>query len=218
MESGTRKRFREIFIEGRTTYKDAPQETKEAIEAEFQSVKKKLDQRRDQVESDWKGAPDVALFANGFYNPSISLMLKIGEPVSFQRIDFDPAIVRDHPVMLVPTGGFYGLKNSATVKALLDEYVKNGGTLVLFTQQHGYDWDLLPVPINPETGERKPVMGYGYQEDQSCQFNSVYIDTYHPMLSAFSTSIANIGVDGYFSSYPDNARFFSEGFPMGNLQ
>jgi hypothetical protein len=199
------KRSREIFIDGRTTYKDAPQETKKALEAEFQAVKRKLEQRGGQVDSDWKGAPDVALFANGFYNPSISLMLKIGEPVSFQRIDFDPAIVTDHPVMLVPTGGFYGLKNSATVKALLDEYVKNGGTLVLFTQQHGYDWDLVPVPINPETGERKPVMGYGYQEDQSCQFNSVYIDTYHPILSVFSTSTANIGVDGYFSSYPDNS-------------
>jgi hypothetical protein len=153
-------------------------------------------------------------------------MLKIGEPVSFQRIDFDPAIVGDHPVMLVPTGGFYGLKSSATVKALLEEYVKNGGVLVLFTQQHGYDWDLLPVPINPETGERKPVMGYGYQEDQSCQFNSVYIDTYYPMLSVFSTSTANIGVDGYFSSYPDNStillRRVSNGqpamimYPYGN--
>jgi hypothetical protein len=39
--------------------------------------------------------------------------------------------------MLVPTGGFYGLKNSTTVKALLDDYVKNGGTLVVFAQQHG---------------------------------------------------------------------------------
>jgi hypothetical protein len=100
------KRFREIFVEGRTTYKDAPEDTKEAIEAEFQAVKKKLEQRGGQIESDWKGAPDVALFANGFYNPAISLMLKIGEPVSFQRIDFNPAIVTDHPVMLVPDGRF----------------------------------------------------------------------------------------------------------------
>ncbi len=61
--------------------------------------------------------------------------------------------MRDHPVMLVPTGGFYGLKNSTTVKALLDEYVKNGGTLVLFTQQHGYDWDLLPVPSIQKPGK-----------------------------------------------------------------
>ncbi len=200
-----KKRFMEVFIEGRTKYKDAAQEIKDAIEAEFRAVGRKIDERRDRVESDWKGAPDVALFANGFYNPAISLMLKIGEAVSFQKIDFDPAIVRDHPVLLVPTGGFYGLENLATIKALLDEYVKNGGTLVVFTQQRGYDWGLLPTPANPETGEKKPVAGYGYQEDQSCQYNSVYIDTYHPILSVFSTSPANIGVDGYFTSFPDDS-------------
>ncbi len=211
------KRFREIFIEGRALYKDASQELKDVFELEFRVIKERLQGRGEQLESDWRGAPDIALFANGFYNPSISLMLKIGEPVSFQKIDFDPKIVRDHPVMLVPTGGFYGLKNSAAVKALLDEYVKKGGTLVVFTQQHGYDWNLLPTPANPETGERRPVAGYGYQEDQSCQFNSVYIDTYHPILSTFSTSTTNIGVDGYFTSYPDNStillRRISNGQP-----
>jgi len=200
-----RKRFMEIYVEGRTKYKDAPQEVKDVLEEEFQALGKKLEGRSNLAESDWKGAPDVALFTNGFYNPSISLMLKIGEPVSFQDIDFDPGIVRDHPVMLVPTGGFYGLKNSEAVKARLEEYVKNGGTLVLFGQQHGYDWGLLPIPADPETGEKKPVSGYGYQEDQSCAFNSVYIDTYHPILSVFSTSTATIGVDGYFTSYPENS-------------
>jgi len=200
-----KKRFMEIFIEGRTKYRDASQEVKDRIEAEFQTVGNKLSQRKNQIGSDWKGAPDIALFANGFYNPAISLMLKIGEPVSFQDINFNPEIVKDHPILLVPTGGFYGLKNSESVKALLGEYVKNGGTLVILSQQHGYDWELLPTPIDPETGERRPVTGYGYQEDQSCQFNSVYVDTYHPILSVFSTSAANIGVDGYFSSYPENS-------------
>jgi uncharacterized membrane protein len=200
-----KKQFMDILIEGRTSYRSAPQELKNAIEANFQAIKNKLEQRKNQIESDWKGAPDIALFANGFYNPSISLMLKIGEPVSFQDIDFNPEMLKDHPVLLVPTGGFYGLKNSNTVKAILEEYVRNGGSLVLFTQQHGFDWELLPTPADPVTGERRPVTGYGYQEDQSCQFNSVYIDTHHPILSSFSTSTANIGVDGYFSSYPEGS-------------
>ncbi|MDI6753649.1 MAG: hypothetical protein QME78_04555 [Thermodesulfobacteriota bacterium] len=200
-----KKKFMEIFITGRTQYKEASQEIKDAIEAEFQAWGRKLEERRNQAESDWKGAPDVALFANGFYNPSISLMLKLGEPVSFQDFDFNPQIVRDHPVLLVPTGGFYGLEKSASVKALVEEYVQKGGTLVAFGQQHGYDWELLPTPVNPETGERKSVAGHGYHQDQSCVFNSVYIDTYHPILSVFSTSTANIGVDGYFTSYPENS-------------
>jgi len=200
-----KKKFMETFITGRTQYKEALQEIKDAIEAEFQAWGRKLEERRNQAESDWKGAPDVALFANGFYNPSISLMLKLGEPVSFQDIDFNPQIVRDHPVLLVPTGGFYGLEKSASVKALVEEYVQKGGTLVAFGQQHGYDWELLPTPTNPETGERKPVAGHGYHQDQSCVFNSVYIDTYHPILSVFSTSTANVGVDGYFTSYQKNS-------------
>jgi hypothetical protein len=221
-----KKRFMELFIEGRTKYKDASQEIKNAIESEFHALGRKLEERRGQAESDWKGAPDIALFTNGFYKPSISLMLKIGEPVSFQNIDFNPEIVKDHPVLLVPTGGFYGLKDSTTVRALLDEYVKNGGTLVVFTQQHGYDWGLLPTPVDPETGKRKSITGYGYQEDQSCQYNSVFIDTYHPVLSVFSTPTANIGVDGYFTSYPESStvllRRVSNGqpamimYPYGN--
>jgi DNA-binding beta-propeller fold protein YncE len=198
-----KKRFMDMFIEGRTKYMDAPLEVKEAIEAEFQAIGKKLEERDARV--DWEGAPDIALFTNGYYKPSISLMLKIGEPVAFKGWDFDPAMVKDHPVMLVPTGGFYGMENSEVLKAKLGEYVKNGGTLVVFTQQHGSDWSLLPTPPDPETGEKRPVTGYGYQEDQSCQYNSVYIDTWHPMLSGFSTSTANIGVDGYFTSYPENS-------------
>lgn len=203
-----KKLFMEKYAEGKAKLQTATQEEINNIEAEFQNVWQKLQQRSENAESEWRGAPDIALFANGFYKPSISLMLKISEPVSFQKADFDPQIVKDHPVMLVPSGGFYGLENSAIVKASLEEYVKNGGTLVVLSQQHGADWGLLPAPIDPITGLKKSVTGYGYQEDQSCQFNSVYIDTYHPMLSVFSTSTANIGVDGYFTSYPENSTIF----------
>ena len=200
-----KEEFTEAFVVGRANYNNAPQAEKDAILANFEAIKGKLEQRRNEIESDWKGAPDIALFANGFYNPSISLMLKIKEPVSFQDVDFNPDMVKDHPVMLIPTGGFHGLSKSASVKVLLDEYVKNGGTLVAFTQQYGSDWDLLPTLEDAQTGLKKPVSGFGYQEDQSCQFNSVYVDNYHPILSGFSTPTANIGVDGYFTSYPDNS-------------
>jgi hypothetical protein len=124
--------------------------------------------------------------------------------VRFLDLDFIPDMMKDHPVLLVPTGGFYGLKNVESLKARLEEYVKNGGTLVVFGQQFGRDWGLLPVPLNAENGEWNLVSGFGYQQDQSCTFNSVYIDTYHPILSVFSTSLANIGVDGYFTSYPED--------------
>ncbi|MDA8161446.1 MAG: hypothetical protein M0022_00860, partial [Desulfobacteraceae bacterium] len=196
-----KKRFMDILMDARTKYANAPQNIKDAVEAEFQSVGKKLESQSGA--NYWEGAPDIALFANGYYKPSISLMLKFGEPVSFEKTDFDPQIVKDRPVLLIPSGGLYGLKGSSFLKNSLDEYVKNGGTLVAFAQQHGADWDLLPVPVDPVSGQREAVSGYGYQEDQNCQFNSVYIDTYHPMLAGLGQT-ASIGVDGYFTSYPKN--------------
>ena len=146
-----KKLFMDKFAEGSSKLDTATEEEINLINSELKALWEKLEQRRPQEDSDWKGAPDIALFANGFYKPSISLMLKYQEPVSFQKADFDPAIVKDHPVMLVPTGGFYGLETSAVAKASLDEYVKNGGTLVVFAQQHGSDWGLLPVPQDPVT-------------------------------------------------------------------
>lgn len=119
----------------------------------------KIRSNAGQYSDDTKKAPDIAIFANGYYDPAISLMLKIGEPATFENSDFNPAIVKDQPVMVVPTGGFYGLANSSMVKASLDEYVKNGGTLVVFAQQHNYDWGLLPTPADPVTGEKNPFRG-----------------------------------------------------------
>jgi streptogramin lyase len=199
-----KKRFMEIFIEGRTTYKDAPQETKDQIEAELQTISEKLEERNNQTENDWKGTPDIALFAYGFYNPSISLMLKLKEPVAFQGLDFEPSMVKDHPVMVIPSGGLYGLENSNILKAKLDEYVKNGGTLIVFTQQHGYEFSVLPVPQEAD-GTFKHISGYGWAEDQSCFSNAVYIDTYHQILAGQNKSTPTLNVDGYFTNYPSNA-------------
>ncbi|MGQ9638729.1 MAG: hypothetical protein ACUVT6_13215, partial [Thermodesulfobacteriota bacterium] len=200
-----KKQFLDKFLEGRAFDQNATPEEKAVIEAEFQRWSKKLDERVNEAERDLKGAPDVGLFTNGFYDSSISLLLKVGEAVSFLDLVFDPKIGEDHPVMLVPTGGFYGLEKSSLLKSLLAAYVRNGGTLIVFAQQHGVDWQLLPTPEDPEAGERRVVSGFGYQEDQSCSFNSVYMDTYHQVLSNFSTSMVSVGVDGYFTSYPENS-------------
>ena len=62
---------------------------------------------------------------------------------------------------------------------------------------------MLPVP-QEEDGTYKRVGGYGWSEDQSCQYASSYIDTWHQILSGQSKSIPNINVDGYFTDYPSN--------------
>ncbi|MFH1701796.1 MAG: PKD domain-containing protein [Nitrospirota bacterium] len=134
-------------------------------------------------------------------------MLKFKEPVAFMGLDFDPSIVKNHPVMIVPSGGFYGLENSEILRAKLDEYVKNGGTLIVFAQQHGYEFSILPVPQETD-GTYNTITGYGWTEDQSCLWNGTYVETYHQILSAINTSKSSANVDGYFISYPSNSTIF----------
>ena len=107
-------------------------------------------------------------------------------------------------VHVIPSGGLYGKDNSPLFKAELDEFVKQGGTLVVLDQQHGYEFSALPVPQEAD-GTYKKVAGYGWGEDQSCQYASSYIDTWHQMLAGQSSATPSVNVDGYFTSYPSNA-------------
>ena len=107
--------------------------------------------------------------------------------------------IKIFPAIMIPTGGLYGIENTEFFKATLAEYVKQGGTLIVFAQQHGYEYSALPTP------DGKPITGYGWVEDQSCLYNGTYVDTYHPILSSITTSTVSANVDGYFTNYPDNA-------------
>lgn len=82
---------------------------------------------------------------------------------------------------------------------MLDEYVKRGGTVICFAQQHGYEYQALPTP------DGKPISGYGWTEDISCISNSVSIEQYHQMLASQTRLTPSLNVDGYFMDYPDDA-------------
>ena len=112
---------------------------------------------------------------------------------------FSPLWVKENPVMMIPTGGLYGMENSEIFKAVLEEYVRNGGTLIVFTQQHGYEFSVLPTP------DGEPIGAYGWREDQSCRSNSMYVDNWHPALSSTTRTLIGNPVDGYFSAYPSNS-------------
>lgn len=198
-----RKRLTELHGLGKSAPAEMPISEKTKIYQEYSKIRQKLEESIGNM--DWEASPDVALFAYGFYNPAISLMLKIKEPVRFLDLDLDPSIVKDHPVMLVPTAGLAGFEQSTILKAKLEEYVRLGGTLIVFAQQLGHHFNILPAPSDPGTGEVKPVSGYGYQQDQNCQQGSVFIETNHAVLSGCTTSSVDVGVDGYLSSYPDNS-------------
>lgn len=110
-------------------------------------------------------------------------------------------LLNSTPLLVIPSGGLYGYENSAFFKATLDEFVKQGGTLVVFAQQHGYEFSVLPVPQESD-GSYRQISGYGWEEDQNCFADAVYIETWHQMLSGQNRSTPTLNVDGYFTNYP----------------
>jgi len=143
--------------------------------------------------------PKIAILSSGFAASTSSLLESLNEPSTFVDIDFSPDIVKDHPILIIPSGGLYGLDSLPTFKSQLKQYVEDGGTVIVFAQQHGYEYNTLPLPPGSD------LSGYGWLEDQSCQHRSVGITTYHPILSGQDSVISDINVDGYFTKYPKNA-------------
>ena len=143
-------------------------------------------------------APDIAVLANGYYNEMRKLIIeKIGEPVRIIDHTFELYILDEQKTLVIPTGGLSGLSHSAIFKNKLAEYVKNGGTVICFSQQYGYDFNALP-------GEK--LSAYGWQEDASCHAKAAYIENFHQILSSQSELYPDLKLDGYFIDYPDNAN------------
>ncbi len=144
------------------------------------------------------------VFRTGYYQKLLSLLNKTKS--SYVEADNDTPymdLLDASKLLIISSGGLYGLENSEMFKAQLSEYVKNGGNLIVFAQQHGYEFSLLPVPQETD-GSYKTISGYGWTEDQSCFAKAVYMDTWHQMLSSVTNSTPSISVDGYFSNFPSN--------------
>jgi uncharacterized alpha/beta hydrolase family protein len=76
-------------------------------------------------------SPDIAVLANGYYNEMRKLIIeKVGEPVRIIDQTFEPYVLDEQKVLVIPTGGLSGLSHSAIFKNKLSEYVKNGGTVM----------------------------------------------------------------------------------------
>lgn len=164
-------------------------------------VNDKPDERYDVCEAHYplyevSGTPTIAILENGFFAGADSLINRFKEPTIPQEIDFLPGIVNDYPTLIIPSGGLYGLENSVMFKARLEEYVKNGGTLICFTQQRGYEFNALP-------GGK--VSGYGWTEDQSCHYRAVSIATSSVIFAGQDDTNLDASADGYFTNWPDNA-------------
>jgi len=133
-----------------------------------------------------RAAPRVAILNNGFAHNLWWLLAQLGEPADYIGTDFDPvAIAQTYPVLLIPSGGLYGLENDAVFRARLEEYARQGGTIVAFAQQHGYEYAALPG------GE---VNGYGWNEDISCFQAALRMESWHPLLAGFNRDTLTVHV------------------------
>ncbi len=140
----------------------------------------------------YRCTPRIALLWNGFPEEAAAFLNALGEPYDVLDVDFAPAVAALYPVLLIPSGGLYGLEGSASFRARLEAYVAQGGVTLVSSQQKGYEFSALPGGLG----------GYGWTEDQSCFNASVTFPQYHQALSGFHRESLDVLVDGYFSIYP----------------
>ncbi len=140
----------------------------------------------------------VGIMISGYYTHAISLMGKLGVPVTLIEpdLDFYSGLALDVPVLIVPSAGFTNYRDSESFKQDLEEYVNGGGALIVFTQESGTEFNLLPGDI----------VAYGYSEDTSCFWGGAKLNLPHPILSSENGQYAGAHLDGFFVNYPADAE------------
>ncbi|MFH1961686.1 MAG: hypothetical protein ABIJ30_02240 [bacterium] len=142
------------------------------------------------------GYASISILQNGYYGFTAALLEKLKEPYAVHDLSLPSDTLKDHPILIIPSGGLFGLEGSLLVKQRLAEYVYNGGTIICFTQQHGYEFSALP-------GGK--LDGFGWREDQSCWRGGAYISKQHPMFAGQDTIYVDANIDGYFSQWTDDS-------------
>ncbi|GEM_PF-5156699 len=143
--------------------------------------------------------PNIAVLRSGYQSAVVNILGSIYEPVGLiDRDNLDSLSLYD--TLIIPSGALVN-NNDPFFNTKLKDYVENGGIIIVFSQVHGYDYNVLP------SGEN--IAGYGYAEDVLCQENSITLSEYNPILSSLNLSgnqpKLSINVDGYFTKWPDNA-------------
>ncbi|MCG2783232.1 MAG: hypothetical protein L6243_06555, partial [Candidatus Altiarchaeales archaeon] len=138
--------------------------------------------------------PEVGVLFRGHMLSTSKLLARFNEPIVFLDVNFNPDPMK-YPILVIPSGGLYGLESSPSFRNKLEQYVSKGGTIFTFSQQYGYEYSALPGGL----------AGFGWEEDQSCLQAGVAISEYHPILSGQDSEVSDVQVDGYFTKWPENA-------------
>ncbi|MEW6622971.1 MAG: S-layer homology domain-containing protein [Bacillota bacterium] len=139
--------------------------------------------------------PDIAVLRRGYYAEAVALLSELGEPVTLVDEFAGQDELSAFPVLVLPTAALSGL-GSAWFRGKLEEYAARGGIIISFTQQRGADFRALPG------GD---IRGYGYDEDDLCQFASSYFGEYQSLLSGQVEARPDFNVDGFFTAWPPEA-------------
>lgn len=205
--TGIKKGYNGLFLEKTVTesYAKVAATTTEAdYNAAAQQFQTALDRAQKEAkhsfEDTYYASADVALLSDAFVDNAAEFLLKrLKEPIREIKETFSPAaLLKNQPVLFIPSGALTGFKDSTMLKSALDEYVKNGGALIVLTQKYGYDYAVLPTP------DGRPITGYGWEEDINCFADAFTINSWHQMLSGQKSTTPTANVDGYFTSIPDN--------------
>ncbi|MCI0410164.1 MAG: zinc dependent phospholipase C family protein, partial [Acidobacteria bacterium] len=145
------------------------------------------------------GSADVALLASGFVSAARSVIQSFLEPaLRVEPFEISAELAHAQPILVIPTGGLSGLSDGEQARVGLGSYVDSGATVIVFAQQHGSDYSILPTP------DGRPIRAWGWTEDNSCYFNAAYIETFHPILASQSNALVTSSIDGYFDSIPES--------------
>lgn len=95
-------------------------------------------------EEEYKGdpiwiTPRVAILKDGFVPEMGNLLTQRRIRYTFKLTDVSSFDLAATDLIIIPSGGLHGLWNSDTFKKGLDDYVKAGGKVAVFSQQHGFE-------------------------------------------------------------------------------
>lgn len=138
---------------------------------------------------------ELSVLTSGFFTSLLKFAGDNNESISSVEPVLSEELLKNKKVLIIPSGGLYGLDNSPSIRNSLETFVSGGGVLVVFSQQYGKEYEAIPGGLK----------GYGWDQDMSCQFRSIYLDTFHQVLSSMKEKTSDSVVDGYFTKWPDNS-------------
>lgn len=141
----------------------------------------------------------IAILDNG-YSRNAGMFFGLFLPVRMITENEAPDVSSAIRLFVIPSGGFTTIENREKFRVVLKEYVKEGGTLLVFSQRVGSDYSILPVP------DGTPLTAHGWLEDQSTLSSSSILSMIHPIVSRLTSSELNFNIDGSIESFPDRSK------------